>query len=143
MLLRVFAVTDTSELGLACLTWCKFLLALDEPMRIASAAGAAEIMADRRGNSANPWAELRDYFATPLEDEYVNIVMAPPHWDRFWAAKARRNIAIEPRKVSPPLVYQQKFDAVVVAWEGEDTEQISCISPLAANLERFRAVVLP
>lgn len=152
MLLRVFAVTDTSELGLACLDWCRFLLALDEPMRIAAAAGAAEIMGDSQGRSANPWSELRDLFATPLEDEYVNIVMTPPaSWDKLWAKRAKRNVAMI---VLPNALEElskarcRDFDITVCACDElvmlpEHRGSFLWMKPLAASLEHFRRVVLP
>lgn len=97
MLLRVFATTDDSDLGHACLDWVRFLIALDEPVRIASATGAAEIMGDRRGNSPNPWARLSSFFATPLEDPYINLVATTAeYWGRLWAKRARKNIIVVP-----------------------------------------------
>lgn len=147
MLLRVFAVTDDSEIGLACLEWVQFMLALDMPLRIASATGAAEIMGDRAGRSPNPWARVRSFFATPLEDEYINIVLSPINtWDRFWAARARRNIAIVPGELRLDELLAAKpvrpFDAVVHGGDGTDWAEQIHLKPISANLERFRAVIL-
>lgn len=147
MLLRVFAMTDDSELGLACLDWVRFLIALDQPVRIASAAGAAEIMGDHAGRSPNPWSTLRSHFATPLESPYVNILLTPSSmWDRFWASRAARNVAIVPLHSLTPIICTKYFDAIVFGWERHDwagSDRFSYIAPLAENLERFRTVVLP
>ncbi len=161
MLLRTFVVADTSDYGLACYRWCQFLIALDEPVRFAglgSAGSMVDLVPAKPGMPANPWSELRDYFATPLEAEYVNIVMTPMNtWDSRWSAGARRNVAIVPVDLDLNELLNAKmtrsYNAVVYGGEGRNNRAHAlsakqwgaqvAISPLAANLEDFRAVALP
>lgn len=144
MLLRTFVIADNTELGLACLDWARFLIALDHPVRLASAGGPAEIMGDDVGRSPNPWATLRSYFATPLEDEYVNVVMTPPTmWDRLWAKRARRNVAID---VMPSdVIANHRFDAIILASRDarESWGSFHRMPALADQLERLRLIVVP
>lgn len=171
MLLRYFAQTDESEVGIFALTWAHALdqfnvgelpmrgFAVKTPLRIA-ATEVANIQQDRRGHNPSSWTLLQHRFATELEDDYVNILCSRANdWAKFFTARKRNVLIAAPHQVITPnmaaaaLLYQVVIvanddDLALMQHHGVDEKRLHKISlpiPIAdapAFVERMAPILL-